>query len=102
MEEGEKFKAAKRIAETLLADGIELEVVLARLRSDGVTMVQSMLVLIRVQGLSLVEAREAVHTSETWSDQREKHDEFHELLAQTLEIGVLPDVNLDRGDESNG
>lgn len=96
MENTLKFKAAKRLAETMFADGAETERVLHHLRFEGVTMVQSMLVLVRVLGIPLVEAREAVHLSKTWSDQRAVHDDFHELLAQALETGEILDQDAGR------
>ncbi|MFC4858674.1 polymorphic toxin-type HINT domain-containing protein [Actinophytocola glycyrrhizae] len=94
MENTEKFKDAKRLAEAMFADGADAEKVLHQLRVEGGTMVESMLVLIRVLGIPLVEAREIVHLSKTWSDQRAVHDEFHEILAHALETGEISDQDL--------
>lgn len=58
---------------------------LGYLRDAGMSIIQSMRVMMRVRGWSLAEAKQIVHNSDTWADQRAAHEEFHEQLARTLD-----------------
>jgi hypothetical protein len=40
--------------------------------------------MMRVRGYSLAEAKQIVHSSDGWADQRVAHEEFHERLARAL------------------
>ena len=55
------------------------------LRDAGMSIIQSMRAMTRARGYSLAEAKQLVHGSDTWADQRAANDEFHEQLARGLD-----------------
>lgn len=57
--------------------------VLAQLRADGFSPVESIKVTRAVLHVSLGEAKQIVHTSEAWADAREGFEELHENAEQT-------------------
>ncbi|WP_410596618.1 hypothetical protein [Amycolatopsis sp. lyj-23] len=67
-------------ARTALAAGSGLDEVLARLRRDGFSPVDSIRAVRVLTGASLAEAKETVHVSPAWADVREPTDEFHRQL----------------------
>lgn len=52
----------------------------AFLRREGFSKIESIYVFVHERGLSLSEAKLVVHTSDTWSDVRDRDDQFHEDL----------------------
>jgi ribosomal protein L7/L12 len=54
------------------------DAVLARLRADGFSPVDSIKVTRAVLQVSLAEAKRLVHESPAWTDQREAWDELHD------------------------
>lgn len=66
------------------AAGKTNEEIVAFLRAQGCSKVESMTIVARIFGLGLNEAKEIVHLSPTWSDIRTQDDRFH----QTLEKGL--------------
>lgn len=56
--------------------------VLAQLRSDGFSPVESIKVTRAVLHVSLGEAKEIVHASPTWSDARDDFEQLHEAADQ--------------------
>jgi len=66
------------------AAGKTNEDIVAFLRAQGCSKVESMTIVARAFGLGLNEAKEIVHLSQAWSDVRSRDDRFH----QTLEKGL--------------
>jgi hypothetical protein len=66
------------------ARGAPSEEILAYLRSNGASILESMRILKNVLGLSLAEAKQIVHFSETWSDMRDEHDRIHDVLEDVV------------------
>ncbi len=57
--------------------------VLAQLRADGFSPVESIKVTRAVLHVSLGEAKQIVHTSDAWADAREGFEEVHQSAEQT-------------------
>lgn len=62
-----------------------IEYVLMYLKEKGYSIIESMIMLTELQGLDLGEAKKLVHFSETWSDVRERNEEFHKSILKALE-----------------
>jgi ribosomal protein L7/L12 len=62
-------------------DHEEWEHVLAQLRVDGFSPIESIKVTRAVLHVSLGEAKQIVHRSEAWSDSREEFEELHDAAA---------------------
>jgi hypothetical protein len=77
--------ALVRSSRQLLREGKNIEVVLGFLRNEGCTIVDSIKLTKLVTGMSLGAAKELVHASQTWSDRREAHDQFHDALEGAVE-----------------
>ncbi len=59
------------------------DAVLAQLRSDGFSPVESIKVTRAVLHVSLGEAKQIVHTSEAWSDARDDFEQLHAIVEQS-------------------
>lgn len=70
-------------ASTSDADRGDWNAVLAQLRADGFSPVESIKVTRAVLHVSLGEAKQIVHTSEAWADAREGFEELHQSAEQT-------------------
>ena len=67
--------------------------VIAFLRAEGFYQGQSIKALICAVGISRADAKQLVHTSPTWADQREAAEALHEQLYRALdEMASQPDV----------
>ena len=74
-----------QIAPEIEADcPVELDAAVGYLRSAGLSKVASMALLVRKCGLSVADAKAAVHTSEVWADRRSDDDAFHDGLERAL------------------
>jgi len=62
----------------------EQDEAIAFLRAAGMSKIQSMAALVEGLGLSLQQAKVAVHESPTWADVREHDDRFHDSLFEVL------------------
>jgi hypothetical protein len=72
----------------LLASGADQEMVLRRMRSEGLNVIASIKLLRDLTGLSLGDAKIAVHYSPVWADSRESNDALHEAsFAAAKETG---------------
>ena len=69
---------------TLLARGLSDEDLMAFLRAEGCSKLNSIVVLREVLNLNLGEAKALVHLSRTWGDVRERDDAFHEALIDAV------------------
>ena len=69
----------------MLRTGATVDDVLGVMRGEGQSRVASIGLLIRLTGMSLREAKTAVHMSSVWADLREETETFHEQLEQTAE-----------------
>lgn len=63
-------------------DRNEWAAVLAQLRSDGFSPVESIKVTRAVLHVSLGEAKQIVHASPTWSDARDDFEQLHDVAEQ--------------------
>jgi hypothetical protein len=66
----------------MLRAGVPLDDILALMRREGHSQVASIRLLVELNGMSLPEAKAAVHLSPAWSDQQEQTDSFHEQLEE--------------------
>ena len=84
----------------LLSQGATMEELIAMLRESGCMKMESIKMMRTVTGMSLREAKAAVHLSETWADVRESHDRIHDQLCDALielgeEEGAEVDIEMD-------
>jgi hypothetical protein len=75
-----------------LNSGISIEDILAELRKEGFSVIESIKAVVSLQDVTLQEAKKLVHLSETWKDLRSTHDSFHEGLEKSIStsLGNLP------------
>jgi ribosomal protein L7/L12 len=64
--------------------GESVESVIRFLRQEGLWLPKSIKAVRRIAGVSLAEAKELVHFSETWADQRASSDALHKELREAL------------------
>ena len=77
-------------ARKLLEAGENYDVVLAFLRAEGVTKLDSIKLFCEVAGLSLLDAKRLVHNSDVWTDSFQRDEKFHASLLKAA-------AGLDRG-----
>lgn len=70
--------------ERLWSCAVDRESFLQALRAQGATKIESIRALRRSAKISLAEAKEAAHFSQTWADVRESDDRFHEVAIDAL------------------
>jgi len=73
----------------MLEEGKGLEIIIEFLRSRNYTKLQSTAVLAQLTGKPLNQVKSVVHESDTWSDCRDRDDEFLRDLDETLEEALL-------------
>lgn len=71
--------------------GRDWPVILMSLRQQGATIIDSIVVVRAVDGCSLGEAKDLVHTSDAWADMRPYHDRLHAEFEAALESFDLCD-----------
>jgi ribosomal protein L7/L12 len=81
-------------ARKLLEAGENYDVVLAFLRAEGVTKLDSIKLFCEVAGLSLLDAKRLVHNSDVWTDSFQRDENFHASLLKAV-------AGLDRGLDSD-
>lgn len=64
-------------------DRSDWDAVLAQLRSDGFSPAESIKVTRAVLHVSLGEAKQIVHTSDTWSDARDDFEQLQTIVEQS-------------------
>jgi hypothetical protein len=69
---------------SLLEEGIDHEGLIAFLREQGCSKIDSIVALSAALRLDLGRAKELVHCSEAWRDMRESDNQLHEEFAQAL------------------
>lgn len=79
------MKNMRNKCEKLIQDGANIEDLLEYMRRTGLSIVESMALLIQLKDMSLVEAKRVVHHSATWADLRDAHDQFHDELFSSIE-----------------
>jgi hypothetical protein len=67
------------------AAGCSDEDLLQFLRGERASMMDSVLLIRRINNIPLREAQEIVHQSATWSDEKERHDRLQEVLLDSLQ-----------------
>lgn len=80
---------------TFIEQGATLEEVLQFLRERDYYMIPSIKAVRYLYGVSLREAKQLVHTSQTWSDERPNLDAFHDSVEQAWN-----ELNRDTEEES--
>jgi len=68
----------------MAAQGKNLEDIMHFLRAEGCSKVMSIAVLAKALEVGLGQAKEMVHTSQTWADVRERDDQFHASIPENL------------------
>jgi hypothetical protein len=68
----------------LRARGFSDDDLMAFLRAEGCSKIDSIVVLREVLDLSLAEGKALVHLSKAWGDVRERDDTFHEALIDVV------------------
>ena len=71
------------IVARMMREGVPQEEILVQLRADGYSILDSIKALTVGAGLSLADAKQAVHLSRAWADRREQNEAFHEHLSKT-------------------
>jgi hypothetical protein len=71
----------------MLRSGATVDDILGIMRREGESRIASIAVLMELTGMSLREAKIAVHTSSVWGDLRNETEVFHERLEQAAEDG---------------
>jgi ribosomal protein L7/L12 len=69
----------------MFSQGATTEEMLTLMRQEGHSRINSISMLMTVTGISLAEAKSAVHTSEAWADLRQEADEFHAELEKVAD-----------------
>jgi hypothetical protein len=69
----------------LLLNGATVEQVLRYCRDQGLSIIESMQLLKRLLNIPLDEAKRIAHWSETWSDLRSSHDNFHDAAEKAAQ-----------------
>jgi len=69
----------------MLANGHGIENVLAGLRRDGHSRIESIKILVALRDCSLKEAKKIVHTSDAWTDAQQSAEEFQDSMLSHLD-----------------
>lgn len=78
-------ESAETLGRELLASGHTTDEVLLAWRERGLSILHSIQCFSHITGVSLGEAKSAVHYSDAWSDVRQEHDRFHHELKKLSE-----------------
>jgi hypothetical protein len=68
-----------------LRAGASVDDALGLMRLEGLSQLSSIKLLVDLTGMSLAEAKAAVHMSSVWADTREEVDAFHEQLEEAAD-----------------
>lgn len=71
-------------AEILARCPRDTEAALAFLRAEGLSKIESAAVLVAHHGLTLAQAKQAVHGSTAWDDVRDRDERLHDALAAAI------------------
>ncbi|MCP3993625.1 MAG: hypothetical protein GY722_00970 [bacterium] len=74
-------------------NGDSVEQILASLRAQGASIVDSLKVVRAVEGVRLGRAKEIIDNSKTWADARESNDELRSIAVQSIEESEDPPVS---------
>ena len=69
----------------MLRGGATIDELLAIMRRESESRVASMGLLMELTGMSLPDAKAAVHMSSVWEDLRQESENFHEQLEEAAE-----------------
>ena len=75
----------KNDCKKILRQNADIEKVLDYLRRNNYSKTQSMILLTEIMDVNLGKAKEIVHFSQAWQEEREAHEQFHELIEKFLE-----------------
>ena len=68
----------------MLESGQDVETILHFLRAQDCSVIESAKILIALEGVSLQEAKQILHLSETWSDKRQEFETLHKQMEQSF------------------
>ncbi|HET9225983.1 MAG TPA: hypothetical protein VFR31_04910 [Thermoanaerobaculia bacterium] len=71
-------------ARQLQTAGASDEELLRILRQEGASMMESVKLMRELKSVSLREAQDIVHLSDTWADHKESHEQLQETFAEAL------------------
>lgn len=87
-----KFDAALEAAQAMQARGLAMEEILAQLRASGVTIIDSVKIIRRIENVDLGKAKEIIDSSDTWGDRRDADELIRGIAFQAaLEEGAQLD-----------
>lgn len=81
---GDKAVSAS-VVSRMRREGFSQEEILAHLRSDGCSIIESIKALKEGAGMSLADAKRAIEESQTWAGTREHNRKFIDELIATLD-----------------
>ena len=70
----------------MVADGVEMEEILAFLRREGCTKCMTIFILREVTGMTTADGKDLVDHSQTWHDVYARDREFHEMLEEAVTL----------------
>jgi len=85
-------------ARTVLEGGADWEATLAELRRLGASPIASIKVVRELKGISLGEAKDAVHFSRAWADRRVIHEVLHAHAEEAADLRSPYESMFDAGD----
>ena len=68
----------------MLSEQDDIEAVLLFLRQSGYSKMEAVKVLLALKGCGLKDAKQTVHLSRTWQDQREADEQLEEMFVHEL------------------
>lgn len=86
------FDEALELAQAMREEGNEIELVLARLRASGTTIVDSVKIVRQIEHVDLGKAKEIVDSSDTWANVRSTNEQIRRsALRAALEESAEPE-----------
>lgn len=82
----EEYERVLSEARQRAAGGEDLDATIAFMRREGFWIIPCIKAVRTLRGVSLGEAKDLVHLSPAFADQREAHDAFHDVAEQSLEL----------------
>ena len=77
----------QRRAEAQLTSSVPIDDVLSLLRASGCNVIESIKIVCAAAGISRTEAKQLVHDSATWSDQRRRYAQLHDAVERLADEG---------------
>ena len=87
----EAYRRSVAAARRGLQSGRSLEAVVADLKNEGFSRVDSIRAVVEITGASLGDAKLIVHRSQAWEDVRQETEDFHVALETELRVESKPE-----------